>query len=1748
MADAMAPSESKALRLARYLREFVGLRSTTVYDVSKYESVLWFGDMPREPECRSPAWNSDGERDDPWLVVHKQQFPLRPAPPEAILPWIDQHALMRATAEMPELRPVWLDSGPERDAGDGEEAEPPQIVERRLDHYPGVVEAYERYRPAWEKWSGEYQRRSAIQSVYAELFRMHAQVQKQGEVIELVLGFGLLAWRRPGDGKFPAILRHMVTARVDISFDATTGTIRLDCGTEGAQLKIEDDMLDAELRPARGHYGAIAEQLSALGDDVWNRSIVTALKSWAGALHPDSEWSPDLKMAAASESKPVVSFAPALIMRRRNQGGMVRIYDTLIDRLSRDAEAAPSGWLGLVDDEGAPDQGPPGGETPGLFHGGASSGPAQEVYFPLPSNREQRRIVEAIDRHRGVLVQGPPGTGKSHTIANLVCHLLASGKRVLITAENGRALNVLKEKLPEEMRPLCVSLLGQGGDAFAELNSAVLGITTRFAAWRPGAYDERIADVDQELDASRRSLAAIDTELRSLREGETHQHNLMNGAYVGTASAIALRIAAERDRFGWLRLPQGSNDGPPVTSPKMVMWLRIRRTYDNDAVAASRLRVVGSNRLPAPAEFAAAVAAENEAKAALDRAAAIRAHPAYAAVVALNQGDRAALAAKMRELKEAREILRRLGDDGVLRALREALDGRQAGWQAILDESLQAIQEIDRLIPRLVSYAVAMPEGWNLTQVRADIVAVYRHLREGGGWTTLGWFTPKAVKGRTYLRGPITVNGLVADTAERLRIVCNHIDLALTFQALDAAWSDHGGLPSGSQPRIRAAAIREHVNNFASALDYAQTCRHLGRGFASTTPALPEPDWLNGEADVFLDVINAAGLQDQHRLAAERTTACLRELKAARDLHDAHPAVILMIHAVEKRDVATYSHVHQQVQQIEQAGRDLELRQTIETAIGPTVPGLIGAVEDSLIDPVWNERFADWEQAWRWALADNWLTRRADPAHRQELLRRREAHEAVKALLAEAAALRAWTHFFNRLSPPEAAALRAWRETVRSMGKGTGRSARLERLRQEARQHMDRCRDAIPVWIMPRYLVAEMIDPTPGRYDLVIVDEASQLGIDSLFLFYVSQKMVVVGDDQQISPYGVGVADQSIADLQRHYLHGIPFHSAFSAQSSLYGNAKIRFGQSVVLREHFRCMPEIIQFSNDLCYANNGTPLDPLRTYPANRLRPLVVRHVADGYRTGGSENATNEPEADAILAQIKACIADPRYAGRTMGVISLQGEAQAKLIEHKLLEALEPEVVVQRRLMCGDAYAFQGDERHIIFLSMVAAPGDARIGVLSTEQARQRFNVAASRAQDQLWLFHSTTLDVLSPACMRHRLLSYMLNPGRQMAEESQQRFDSQFERDVFQMIGDRGFHVRTQVCIGDPTNHRYRIDLVVEGMQGRLAVECDGDKWHGPERYDEDMARQRDLERAGWQFIRVRGGEFYRDRDRATEALWRELDRLGIRPGGSDDAAVEPPPPSGAPDIEADEAVADSQALADAAIDADPSGADAELDAAGPEELNGDGRSESFSLAGTFLANYVAFSGAAVPDPRTVSVGVVADGLCQIIDVEGPMIAKRAYDIYLRGCGVKRLGGELKSTMNRALATAVRQGRVIAENAPGRSGLILSTVRSKGAPAVKPRRRGPRSFDEIPPGELRAVGEHLSDILVMTPDSDEHQRAILESFDLRRLTPQVSRAILEALNAENDDDPADAGASRGSATGRSKSGGLDLPGRDML
>ena len=151
-----------------------------------------------------------------------------------------------------------------------------------------------------------------------------------------------------------------------------------------------------------------------------------------------------------------------------------------------------------------------------------------------------------------------------------------------------------------------------------------------------------------------------------------------------------------------------------------------------------------------------------------------------------------------------------------------------------------------------------------------------------------------------------------------------------------------------------------------------------------------------------------------------------------------------------------------------------------------------------------------------------------------------------------------------------------------------------------------------------------------------------------------------------------------------------------------------------------------------------------------------------------------------------------------------------------------------------------------------------------------------------------------------------------------------------------------------------------------------------------------------------------------------------------------------------------------------------------------------------------YIEFKGPAGPDPRHSTPARVAEGLCQIIDAEGPMVARRAYNLYLRGNGIAKMGRQLKRAMNRALQHAIRKGRVAKVDELRTGGLVNTIVRIKGRPATVLRERGPRTFKEIPPSELELMARKLSQDEGFESGSNDHLRAVVKAFGLKRLTKQ--------------------------------------------
>ena len=370
---------------------------------------------------------------------------------------------------------------------------------------------------------------------------------------------------------------------------------------------------------------------------------------------------------------------------------------------------------------------------------------------------------------------------------------------------------------------------------------------------------------------------------------------------------------------------------------------------------------------------------------------------------------------------------------------------------------------------------------------------------------------------------------------------------------------------------------------------------------------------------------------------------------------------------------------------------------------------------------------------------------------------------------------------------------------------------------------------------------------------------------------------MIVGDQKQVSPSAIGMAEEKIKELINRFLENQPFGSEMTPEKSIYDLASVIFaGNSVKLKEHFRCVPAIIEFSNREFYQNDIVPLRI--PHASERLDPpLIDVFVKGGFRKGD----VNDPEAQAILQEIKSILADKALDGRTIGVVTLLGTDQAAHIHRLVSTHISPIDVVKRQIAIGPPPVFQGRERYIMLVSMVLAPGDH--SAQNRADQNQRFNVALSRARDREYLFRSVGYTAFAEDSLNGRLMRHFREPFRRNLSSSKvlrERCESDFEREMFDELVKRGYRIEPQVRCGG-----FRIDFVVEGREGRrLAVECDGDRFHGPGQWSDDMTRQRVLERAGWTFWRCFASNFRRRRKAVLEDLIETMNNLGIEPLGAD------------------------------------------------------------------------------------------------------------------------------------------------------------------------------------------------------------------------------------------------------------------------
>ena len=277
------------------------------------------------------------------------------------------------------------------------------------------VNSFDNWLKKREQWrTVEFPKQKGL-TLYNRLFGLYSNIRKEPESVELILGDGHVKWRE----NETAINHPVLLQKVHIKFNPAEPSFTIYCDD------IRTELYTPMLRNIQTvNQSVLADTIQEIEDKGYHiadsQNIAGACKRIINVINEKGKY---VRGFESNLTGPTIMQSPVLFLRKRNLGFSIFI-DKIIEDIDREDVVYPDFLENMIGNYGDIDKPKMDSEE------WNQSGIDEDILLTLPANNEQLRIVKHMDNYGAVLVQGPPGTGKTHTIANLIGHLLSEGKSV----------------------------------------------------------------------------------------------------------------------------------------------------------------------------------------------------------------------------------------------------------------------------------------------------------------------------------------------------------------------------------------------------------------------------------------------------------------------------------------------------------------------------------------------------------------------------------------------------------------------------------------------------------------------------------------------------------------------------------------------------------------------------------------------------------------------------------------------------------------------------------------------------------------------------------------------------------------------------------------------------------------------------------------------------------------------------------------------------------------------------------------------------------------------------------------------------------------------------------------------------------------------------------------------------------------------------------------------------------------------
>ncbi|MGL4373522.1 MAG: AAA domain-containing protein, partial [Turicibacter sp.] len=417
-----------------------------------------------------------------------------------------------------------------------------------------LVSSYDGWINKWDLWASEQKRKRSIQKVYDYLFNLMQLFKTEEKPLEIILGTGMLSYTLKHEINHP-----LLTTKLELIFDAEKGIAKLIPTLKGTQLEMEM-LTDLEL-PNQSEIMKLRDVFKGqLINPFSEEAYDGILSQFIHFMHHNGQYLKCTK-SNATYKFPVITNRHLIFVRLKSDLLLKEDLRTTIDYIE-EGNKIPKTVKAIVDVDALKlsDQDLKQWQSVG-----------ENILFPLPANEEQKDIARRLAENIAITVQGPPGTGKSHTIVNLIAHLLANGKKVLIVSEKDKALRVLLDKLPEEIQPFCVSFLGADAKSLEQIEQSIRYLSEGLATYDIKMLEKEIQVLGRSHDMIRRQINI--TKHNMIRFRELDAKGISWKDKVCQPYEMAQMVSTKSAQFPWFKDAIAMDVACPLSNEEFVtLW------------------------------------------------------------------------------------------------------------------------------------------------------------------------------------------------------------------------------------------------------------------------------------------------------------------------------------------------------------------------------------------------------------------------------------------------------------------------------------------------------------------------------------------------------------------------------------------------------------------------------------------------------------------------------------------------------------------------------------------------------------------------------------------------------------------------------------------------------------------------------------------------------------------------------------------------------------------------------------------------------------------------------------------------------------------------------------------------------------------------------------------------------------------------------------------------------------------------